>query len=159
MTLHSAKGLEFPLVFLAGMEEGLFPHNLSLHDAPRLEEERRLAYVGMTRAMRHLFLTYAERRRLHGSESVAPPSRFLSEIPTELLQEVRLRGAVTRPVSARATRDDAPFRLGQAVLHAKFGDGVVLGLEGDGASARVQVNFRDVGTKWLMLAYAKLQPL
>jgi DNA helicase-2/ATP-dependent DNA helicase PcrA len=159
MTLHSAKGLEFPLVFLAGMEEGLFPHNLSLHDAPRLEEERRLAYVGMTRAMRHLFLTYAERRRLHGSESVAPPSRFLSEIPTELLQEVRLRGDVTRPVSARATRDDAPFRLGQAVLHAKFGDGVVLGLEGDGASARVQVNFRDVGTKWLMLAYAKLQPL
>ena len=159
MTLHSAKGLEFPLVFLAGMEEGLFPHNLSLHDAPRLEEERRLAYVGMTRAMRHLFLTYAERRRLHGSESVAPPSRFLAEIPAELLQEVRLRGAVTRPVSARAVRDDAPFRLGQAVLHAKFGDGVVLGLEGDGANARVQVNFSDVGTKWLMLAYAKLQPL
>ena len=159
MTLHSAKGLEFPLVFLAGMEEGLFPHNLSLHDAPRLEEERRLAYVGMTRAMRHLFLTYAERRRLHGSESVAPPSRFLAEIPAELLQEVRLRGAVTRPVSARAVRDGAPFRLGQAVLHAKFGDGVVLGLEGDGANARVQVNFSDVGTKWLMLAYAKLQAL
>ncbi len=159
MTLHSAKGLEFPLVFLAGMEEGLFPHNLSLHDAPRLEEERRLAYVGMTRAMRHLFLTYAERRRLHGSESVAPPSRFLAEIPAELLHEVRLRGGVTRPVAAGRVRDDAPFRLGQAVLHAKFGDGVVLGLEGDGANARVQVNFRDAGPKWLMLAYAKLQAL
>ncbi|MDX1593988.1 MAG: DNA helicase II [Gammaproteobacteria bacterium] len=158
MTLHSAKGLEFPLVFLSGMEEGLFPHAMSLQDASRLEEERRLAYVGMTRAMRHLFLTYAERRRLHGSESVAPPSRFVGEIPVELLEEVRLRGRVTRPVTARP-RGDAPFRLGQAVLHARFGDGVVLGLEGDGANARVQVNFRDAGTKWLMLAYAKLQPL
>jgi DNA helicase-2/ATP-dependent DNA helicase PcrA len=160
MTLHSAKGLEFPLVFLCGLEEGLFPHNLSLHDPDRLEEERRLAYVGMTRAMRHLFLTYAERRRLHGNESVAPPSRFLAEIPPELIDEVRLRGTVTRPLAvASRSQPDAPFRLGQPVVHAKFGDGVVLGLEGDGANARVQVNFRDVGAKWLMLAYAKLQPL
>jgi DNA helicase-2/ATP-dependent DNA helicase PcrA len=160
MTLHSAKGLEFPLVFLCGLEEGLFPHNLSLHDPDRLEEERRLAYVGMTRAMRHLFLTYAERRRLHGNESVAPPSRFLAEIPPELIEEVRLRGAVSRPLAvAGRIPSDAPFRLGQPVVHAKFGDGVVLGLEGDGANARVQVNFRDVGAKWLMLAYAKLQPL
>jgi DNA helicase-2/ATP-dependent DNA helicase PcrA len=158
MTLHSAKGLEFPLVFLSGMEEGLFPHNLSLHDPTRLEEERRLAYVGMTRAMRHLFLTYAERRRLHGNESVAPPSRFIAEVPSELMQEVRLRGAVTRPVTAQA-QPSAPFRLGQPVFHDKFGDGVVLGLEGDGANARVQVNFRDAGAKWLMLAYAKLQSL
>ncbi|RLA37644.1 MAG: DNA helicase II, partial [Gammaproteobacteria bacterium] len=106
----------------------------------------------------HLFLTYAERRRLHGNESVAPPSRFIAEVPTELLHEVRLRGTVTRPVTARA-QPSAPFRLGQPVAHEKFGDGVVLGLEGDGANARVQVNFRDVGTKWLMLAYAKLQSL
>ncbi|HEY5790693.1 MAG TPA: DNA helicase II [Gammaproteobacteria bacterium] len=159
MTLHSAKGLEFPLVFLSGLEEGLFPHNLSLYDAARLEEERRLCYVGMTRAMRHLFLTYAERRRLHGSESLAPPSRFLGEIPAELLQEVRLRGSVTRPLAASRGGGDGPFRLGQPVFHAKFGDGVVLGLEGAGDNARVQVNFRDVGAKWLMLAYAGLQPL
>jgi DNA helicase-2/ATP-dependent DNA helicase PcrA len=158
MTLHSAKGLEFPLVFLSGMEEGLFPHNMSLHDPGRLEEERRLAYVGMTRAMRHLFLTYAERRRLHGSESVAPPSRFVGEVPAELLHEVRLRGTVSRPVAATA-RTDAPFRLGQSVFHDKFGDGIVLNLEGDGASARVQVNFERVGAKWLMLAYARLQAL
>ena len=160
MTLHSAKGLEFPLVFLCGLEEGLFPHNLSLYDAERLEEERRLAYVGLTRAMRHLCLTYAERRRLHGSESMNPPSRFVGEVPVELLQEVRLRGTVTRPVAAAtAGAAGAPFRLGQAVVHDKFGDGIVLGLEGDGANARVQVNFDGVGAKWLMLAYARLQPL
>lgn len=168
MTLHSAKGLEFPLVFLCGMEEGLFPHRMSIAEAPRLEEERRLCYVGMTRAMRHLYLTCAERRRLHGTETASPPSRFIGELPAGLLQEVRLRGTVSRPYTAaagvasfsRAAAEAAsPFRLGQPVAHAKFGDGVVLNLEGQGQQARVQVNFRDVGAKWLMLAYAKLQPL
>jgi DNA helicase-2/ATP-dependent DNA helicase PcrA len=158
MTLHSAKGLEFPLVFLCGLEEGLFPHNLSLYEAARLEEERRLCYVGMTRAKRHLFLTYAERRRLHGTESAMPPSRFLGEIPSDLIQEVRLGGTLSRPRAA-VPSGDGSLRLGQAVHHAKFGDGVVLGLEGDGHTARVHVNFREAGAKWLMLAYARLAPL
>jgi DNA helicase-2/ATP-dependent DNA helicase PcrA len=100
MTLHSAKGLEFPLVFIGGMEEGLFPHSMSAEDPERLEEERRLCYVGMTRAMSQLVLTHAESRRLHGSETYPVPSRFLREIPTELVEEVRARPKVSRPYTA-----------------------------------------------------------
>ncbi|MBK1702494.1 DNA helicase II [Thiococcus pfennigii] len=162
MTLHSAKGLEFPIVFLAGMEEGLFPHSLSREDPPRLEEERRLCYVGMTRAMRHLYLTHAEKRRLHGSENHPFPSRFLREIPADLLEEVR-GGGVAGPaqVAAAAARSRAEaggLALGQRVVHPKFGEGVVLDSEGSGSKTRVQVNFASAGTKWLVLAYARLEP-
>ena len=108
MTLHSAKGLEFPLVFLAGMEENLFPHRMSLEEPGRLEEERRLCYVGITRAMEKLMITYAESRRLHGSETFNTPSRFIREIPAQLLQEVRLHGTVTQPVS-RSPRPRCPI--------------------------------------------------
>ncbi len=163
MTLHSAKGLEFPLVFLAGMEEGLFPHRMSAEDPSRLEEERRLCYVGMTRAMRQLFLTYAEVRRLYGQENYTRPSRFIREIPPKLVEEVRLRGGVSQPLynpnrSREAAPTEAGLRLGQHVLHPKFGEGVVVAAEGQGAQARVQVNFGSVGSKWLVLAYAKLEP-
>ncbi len=170
MTLHSAKGLEFPIVFLTGLEEGLFPHSLSAEDPNRLEEERRLCYVGMTRAMHQLFLTHAETRRLHGREEYPFPSRFLREIPPELTEEVR-GGGVSRPGPAaygraagfqagRATDSQVEtggFRLGQRVLHPKFGEGVVLSSEGQGAQARIQVNFKGVGAKWLVLAYARLE--
>ncbi|HEB95002.1 MAG TPA: DNA helicase II [Sedimenticola thiotaurini] len=161
MTLHSAKGLEFPLVFIAGLEEGLFPHSMSSEDPERLEEERRLCYVGMTRAMEQLCLCYAESRRLHGSDSYPLPSRFLREIPAELIREVRSRPQVSRPVHLPRSgpdEDDGPgFRLGQRVVHPKFGEGVVLSAEGQGGSARVQVNFEAAGTKWLVLAYANLE--
>ncbi len=164
MTLHSAKGLEFPLVFIGGLEEGLFPHSMSSEDPERLEEERRLCYVGMTRAMEQLYLCYAESRRLHGSENYPLPSRFLREIPAELIQEVRVRPQVTRPVYApssgtRFTDSEAGYRLGQRVAHPKFGEGVVLNAEGQGDSARVHVNFESVGAKWLVVGYANLQPL
>jgi DNA helicase-2/ATP-dependent DNA helicase PcrA len=159
MTLHSAKGLEFPLVFLAGMEENLFPHRMSLEEAGRLEEERRLCYVGITRAMEKLVISYAESRRLHGSETFNTPSRFIREIPAELLQEVRLHTSVTRPVSsfAQAEVPDTGLSLGQRVYHQIFGEGVVLNFEGRGSSARVEVNFDDEGSKWLVLQYANLQ--
>ena len=168
MTLHSAKGLEFPLVFLCGMEEGLFPHSMSANDPSRLEEERRLCYVGMTRAREHLILSSAERRRLHGSETYSLPSRFIGEIPDEFLLEVRPRVQVARPVMtstrvapSRAVFEDVPngLRLGQRVTHAKFGEGIVLSHEGAGAQARVQVNFERAGAKWLVLAYANLQTM
>jgi DNA helicase-2/ATP-dependent DNA helicase PcrA len=136
MTLHSAKGLEFPVVFLCGLEDGLFPHQRSVTDVQGLEEERRLCYVGTTRAMRQLYLTYAEQRRMHGVDSYAAPSRFIAEIPAELVEEVRPKVQVTRPaympsrsVGGTTPRfyDEAPggFRLGQRVRHQKFGDGVV----------------------------------
>jgi DNA helicase-2/ATP-dependent DNA helicase PcrA len=168
MSLHAAKGLEFPLVFLTGMEEGLFPHQRSLEEPGRLEEERRLCYVGMTRAMRRLYLTYAEVRRLHGAELYTSPSRFLGEVPPELLVEVRAQAHLTRPWqrSASASAINAEhgppaggMRLGQRVRHEKFGEGVVTSCEGRGEHARVQVNFQGTGSKWLVLAYAKLQPL
>jgi DNA helicase-2/ATP-dependent DNA helicase PcrA len=164
MTLHSAKGLEFKLVFLVGMEEGLFPSQQSVDDVGRLEEERRLCYVGMTRAMQQLYLTYAESRRLYGRETYPRPSRFLREIPAEFLQEVRMRATISRPVTAvqaKATSLQATgsYKLGQRVSHAKFGEGVVLQLEGAGAQERVQINFKQAGVKWLMLAYAKLEVL
>ncbi len=164
MSLHSAKGLEFPLVFLTGMEEALFPHQRSMEEPGRLEEERRLCYVGMTRAMQHLYMTYAEVRRLHGREHYTSPSRFLSEIPEEYLQEVR-SPMISRPVVRRYSKTDSAgdningLKLGSRVHHNKFGDGTVLNLEGQGESARVQINFEDVGSKWLVLAYASLQPI
>jgi len=168
MTLHSAKGLEFPYVFLVGMEEGLFPHKMSLEEPGRLEEERRLAYVGITRAMRQLIMTYAETRRLYGSETYNKVSRFVREIPAGLVQEVRLSNTVSRPFGgakapasslfANANIPQTAFNLGQRVQHAVFGEGVILNFEGSGAQARVQVNF-DEGSKWLMLGYAKLEAL
>jgi len=160
MTLHAAKGLEFPAVFMCGMEEGLFPHQRSSDDPDRLEEERRLCYVGMTRAQQLLTLCHAQGRRLHGSDYFPAPSRFLAELPAELLEEVRLGGRLepgARPAFAPASLDDGEFRLGQRVAHAKFGEGVVLKYEGQGAHARVQVHFKRAGSKWLMLAYANLQ--
>jgi DNA helicase-2/ATP-dependent DNA helicase PcrA len=163
MTLHSAKGLEFPLVFLTGLEEGLFPHQRSFSDLDGLEEERRLCYVGMTRAMRHLYLSYAEQRRLHGVDSYGQVSRFVREVPEDLIEEVRPRVQVSRPVAVGRFRPEEPavggVRLGARVRHGKFGEGVVLNLEGSGAHARVQVSFERQGTKWLMVQYANLEPL
>ena len=163
MTIHSAKGLEFKTVFLVGMEDGLFPSQQSIDDIARLEEERRLCYVGMTRAMQHLYLSYAESRRLYGRESYPRPSRFIREIPTDLIQEIRVRTAINRPVTQLQSRShsslntDATFKLGTRVSHAKFGEGVVLQLEGSGAQERIQINFIEVGIKWLMISYANLE--
>ncbi|WP_345956465.1 DNA helicase II [Pseudomonas fulva] len=169
MTLHSAKGLEFPYVFLVGMEEDLFPHKMSLEEPGRLEEERRLAYVGITRAMRQLVMTYAETRRLYGSETYNKVSRFVREIPAGLVQEVRLSNSVSRPFGtpktalnshlfANADIPETAFSLGQRVQHSVFGEGVILNFEGSGAQARVQVNFAE-GSKWLMMGYAKLEAI
>ncbi|MDE1921811.1 MAG: DNA helicase II [Gammaproteobacteria bacterium] len=162
MTLHSAKGLEFGMVFLAGMEDGLFPHQRSAADPAGLEEERRLCYVGMTRAMRRLFVTYAEQRRLYGVDTYGQPSRFLAEIPSDLIEEIRPRIQVSRPVFTprrAAVEEAAPsgMRMGSRVRHGKFGEGVILNFEGNGPHARIQVNFERQGTKWLMLSYANLE--
>jgi len=166
MTMHSAKGLEFPLVFMSGMEDGLFPHQRSIADPSGLEEERRLCYVGITRAKQTLYATYAEQRRLHGMDNFSQPSRFIAEIPDEYIEEIRPRVQVTRPVRSMSrsskSRSTAPgaelgIRLGQRVRHGKFGDGVILNCEGQGAHARVEVNFETAGTKWLVLSYANLQ--
>ncbi|MGB4248022.1 MAG: DNA helicase II [Pseudohongiellaceae bacterium] len=168
MTLHSAKGLEFPLVFLAGMEEGLFPHKMSMDGLAGLEEERRLCYVGITRAMSKLYLTHAESRRLHGDVNITRPSRFIREIPAELIEHVRIKSTITRPSAfygrpaPSLVQDDIPdagISLGSRVRHGKFGEGVVLNCEGHGANARVQVNFHEAGSKWLVLSYAKLEVL
>lgn len=159
MTLHSAKGLEFPVVFLAGCEEELFPHYLSMNDPKAMEEERRLCYVGITRAMRKLFMSYAEVRRIHGKESYHRPSRFLHEIPVELINEIRFRTKVTRPSSSlgSAYKPEAQgqFRIGQEVRHRIFGDGTVLDCEGDGEDMKVKVRFANsqVGTKTLIAGY------
>lgn len=163
MTMHSAKGLEFPLVFLSGMEDGLFPHQRSISDPKGLEEERRLCYVGITRAMRTLYISYAEQRRLHGMESFSQPSRFIAEIPDQHLEEIRPKVQVSMPLRSpspgRTTVRqgfEIGIRLGQRVRHKTFGDGVILNCEGQGAHARVQVNFEAAGTKWLVLSYANL---
>ena len=163
MTMHSAKGLEFPLVFLCGMEDGLFPHQRSVTDPDGLEEERRLCYVGITRAKQTLFLTHAEQRRMHGTDNFSQRSRFISEIPDEYIEELRPRVQVSRPLQPRASRaasksveSDIGIQLGQRVRHGKFGDGVILNYEGQGAHARVEVNFETSGTKWLVLSYANL---
>jgi DNA helicase-2/ATP-dependent DNA helicase PcrA len=164
MTLHSAKGLEFPVVLMTGMEDGLFPHRRTIEDPDGLEEERRLCYVGTTRAMSELYLTYAEQRRLYGVDSVCQPSRFIGEIPGELIEEVRPRIHVSRPLYRRpgiersgVVEPEGAVRLGQRVKHGKFGEGVVLNCEGAGAHARVQVNFATCGTKWLVMSYANLE--
>ena len=177
MTLHSAKGLEFPQVFLAGVEEGLFPHKMSIEEPGRLEEERRLCYVGITRAMQKLYITYAESRRLHGQDNYNRPSRFIKEIPNELIEEVRLNASVSRPMTSRYNNDDTGsslfgssslsssaipetnLALGQRVNHSKFGEGTVLNFEGSGAKARVQVNFDYEGSKWLVVGFANLQTI
>lgn len=200
MTLHSAKGLEFPIVFLVGMENGLFPNQRTIDDGS-LEEERRLAYVGITRARKQLYLSYAEVRRIHGQEQLGAPSMFLRDIPAETLVETRPRaGGVLRPAFDRGARDggyggfggggyssgygreryvaaaDAPpprtkmtaattgegpggHRLGDRVRHPKFGEGTILSFDGDGDRTRVEIKFREAGTKWLMLSYANLQAL
>lgn len=172
MTMHAAKGLEFPLVFLAGMEEGLFPHNMSLEDPHRLEEERRLCYVGITRAMKKLYLTYAEVRRIHGNEVYHRASRFVKEIPAECLEEVRLKTSIKRPYdtaspshtttssfvdrNAALSNESGTFTIGQQVVHPSFGEGTILNFEGSGEHTRVQIRFAQAGTKWLVAAYAKL---
>jgi len=161
MTLHTAKGLEFPVVFLCGMEDGLFPHQRSLNDAEGLEEERRLCYVGTTRAMKQLFMTYADQRRLHGQDNFGTPSRFISEIPEELIEEVRPRIQISRPVAAgrfRAPVEElAPgVKLGARVRHKKFGEGVILKVEGQGPQANIQVNFASLGVKIMMLEYLEV---
>ncbi|RYV03311.1 DNA helicase II [Shewanella sp. OPT22] len=175
MTLHSAKGLEFPQVFMAGVEEGLFPSKMALEEGDRLDEERRLCYVGMTRAMEKLTITHAESRRIYGREDYSRPSRFLKEIPEEYKDEIRIKTQVSIPQSSRMSstpqrkssfsqakpaftqNNDSGFNVGQRVMHAKFGEGRVMELEGAGPQARIQVNFDDVGVKKLVIAYAKLE--
>ena len=151
------------MVFLAGMEDGLFPHMMSLEEPGRLEEERRLCYVGITRAMKLLYLTYAESRRINGNETMSRASRFISEIPEDVIEEVRLRSSVVRPRASTARIANevvgTDLKLGQRVLHQKFGEGVILNYEGEGSSARVQVNFVDAGSKWLVMGYANLKPV
>jgi len=160
MTLHSAKGLEFPFVFLVGLEEGLFPSARSLDESNRLEEERRLAYVGITRAREKLTITYAESRRMHGTELYGTPSRFIREIPEKLIHTIRAKtpsyGNSNR-FNSSLSENTSAFYMGQTVSHATFGEGVIIQFEGSGAHGRVQVNFARDGYKWLVLAYAKLQ--
>ena len=164
MTLHAAKGLEFSLVFIVGLEEGLFPSSMSMEEPGRLEEERRLCYVGITRACQQLVLTYAESRRRYGTESYYnSPSRFIDEIPADLITEVRPRAMIAKPVhsgtKAGLFAKDTGIRIGCSVIHAKFGKGVVMDCEGAGSSARVQVKFEKEGYKWLVLSYANLDVL
>lgn len=164
MTIHTAKGLEFPMVFMAGVEEGMFPSQMTNEEPGRMEEERRLCYVGMTRAMVKLYITYAESRRLYGQDKYHTASRFIREIPSDCVEEVRLKATISRPIHNRfsqatshASFEETGFQLGEKVVHRKFGEGIVLNYEGSGEHARVQVNFDEFGTKWLVLAYAKLE--
>ena len=172
MTLHSAKGLEFPLVFMIGVEEGLFPSQQSFEDASRLEEERRLAYVGITRAEKQLMITYASRRRLHGQEFFPAPSRFIKELPQDCVEMVRMSGGSVAPAFGsgqsynqgfgqggawQTSTNETGFKCGEPVFHQKFGEGVVLATEGSGDHARIQVNFTHAGAKWLVTAYANLE--
>ncbi len=165
MTLHSAKGLEFPLVFMCGMEEGLFPHQRSAEEEGRLQEERRLCYVGITRAREQLVLSYAEHRRLYGKEIYPMPSSFIGEIPAEFIQEIRPKSSYSAPsdnysqssYSYQQINNDTGLSIGQRVQHQTFGEGTVLNYEGQGKSARVEVNFDQAGSKWLVLSYANLE--
>jgi DNA helicase II / ATP-dependent DNA helicase PcrA len=177
MTIHSAKGLEFHTVFVTGLEEGLFPHENSLNEMTGVEEERRLMYVAVTRARRRLYLSLAQSRMLHGQVRYSVASRFIDEIPRELVQWLsprERRGAFdvdrsqwssmalapsvsTAGAGPRATPAAPSWRIGQSVRHAKFGLGVIIDAEGRGSDARVQVNFRDAGVKWLALDYARLE--
>lgn len=167
MTLHSAKGLEFPLVFMTGVEEGLFPSQQSMDEAGRLEEERRLCYVGMTRAMQKLVITYAEQRRIYGTDMLHRVSRFIGEMPSDALHHVRMKVPAYSSPSAPAMGrfhsgasheafEQTGFQLGQRVRHSKFGEGTVLNYEGTGPQSRIQINFDDAGSKWLVVAYARL---
>lgn len=170
MTLHSAKGLEFPVVFICGLEEGLFPHHFSAEDPVRLEEERRLCYVGITRAMQQLYITYAQRRRVFGLEESRRVSRFVREIPEHLIEEKSRRLNINKPayipeihsefvqhMSQDVEHNGSGYNLGQRVRHPKFGVGKVVDFEGNGESAKVSVFFEGVGTKCLSLMYAKLE--
>jgi DNA helicase-2/ATP-dependent DNA helicase PcrA len=168
MTVHSAKGLEFDVVFLTGLEEGLFPHEQSVSERDGLEEERRLAYVAITRARNRLYLSHAQTRMLHGQTRYNIPSRFLEEIPEALLKWLTPRFSKQKafsmdfsrkgePILKKQPRDTGGFRIGQNVTHPKFGSGVVIDAEGQGTDARVQVNFGGAGVKWLAVAVAKLQ--
>ena len=163
MTLHSAKGLEFPRVFMVGVEEGIFPSFMSLEEAGRLEEERRLAYVGITRAKKKLTICYAESRRLYGKEERHLPSRFISELPEECIQTVRLRGTVTRAYNQSAVgstpilSNDSGWKTGQKVRHEKFGQGMVINVEGTDNNTRLQIAFQGQGIKWLIAHLAKLE--
>ncbi len=164
MTMHSAKGLEFPLVFMVGMEEGMFPSSRTTEEVGRLEEERRLCYVSMTRAMQKLYLTHAEMRRLYGKDNFHKPSRFLKEIPEHFIDEVRMKAQVSRPVSTgrfsqttvNENFNQTGFSLGQRVEHPTFGEGTIINYEGSGPQSRVQVAFNGQGIKWLVTQYAKL---
>jgi DNA helicase-2/ATP-dependent DNA helicase PcrA len=169
MTVHSAKGLEFDAVFMGGLEEGLFPHDQSLVEHDGLEEERRLAYVAITRARKRLYLSFAQTRMLHGQTRYSLPSRFLEEIPEGLKKWLTPRIArrrefehayPARPKKEKFFQDTSAeigFRIGQNVTHPKFGAGVIVDAEGDGNDARVQVNFGRQGVKWLAVSMAKLQ--
>ena len=166
MTMHSAKGLEFKLVLITGLEESLFPHGRSMESVSQLEEERRLCYVAITRAMEKLYITHAESRRLHGTDTFNPPSRFLREIPKDLINEIRPRAQTNIPYNRKDFKEikmefeeEIGIALGQKVKHKKFGEGIVLNYEGSGDSARVQVNFDSSGTKWLVMAYANLDKI
>ena len=166
MTMHSAKGLEFKLVLITGLEESLFPHGRSMETVSQLEEERRLCYVAITRAMEKLYITHAESRRLHGTDTFNPPSRFLREIPKDLINEIRPRAQTNIPYNRKDFKEikmefeeEIGIALGQKVKHKKFGEGIVLNYEGSGDSARVQVNFDSSGTKWLVMAYANLDKI
>tara|TARA_B100000287_G_C20671362_1_gene793499 strand:- start:877 stop:3045 length:2169 start_codon:yes stop_codon:yes gene_type:complete len=163
MTIHSAKGLEFKYVFMIGMEESLFPHSRSIENINELEEERRLCYVGITRARQKLYLTYTEFRRLYGQDSYNPPSRFINEIPNEHLNFVRpkqsYRSSFFGTVSSQISDTEHPFKLGEIVKHKVFGEGVVLSIEGQGDASRMQINFNTAGTKWLVTAYANLEKI
>ncbi|MBY3751472.1 DNA helicase II [Vibrio parahaemolyticus] len=167
MTLHSAKGLEFPLVFMVGVEEGMFPSQMSAEEAGRLEEERRLCYVGMTRAMQKLYITYAEMRRLYGQDKYHKPSRFIRELPETCLDEVRMKAQVSRPASSgrfsqtavKENFNETGFSLGSRVMHPKFGEGTIINFEGSGPQSRVQIAFNGEGIKWLVTAYSRLEKL
>ncbi|KMT65070.1 DNA helicase II [Catenovulum maritimum] len=167
MTLHSAKGLEFPLVFMVGVEEGMFPSLQTSEESGRMEEERRLCYVGMTRAMQKLYISYAETRRIYGKDQYHAPSRFIKEIPAECVTEIRLNNQVSRPYNTgrfsqekvTETFNETGLELGQSVLHHKFGPGVITNFEGSGEQSRVEINFKHAGTKLLVVAYARLEPL
>ena len=175
MTVHSAKGLEFHTVFITGLEEGLFPHQNSQREDGGLDEERRLMYVAITRARRRLYLTFAQSRMLHGQVSYGMASSFLRELPEGLLHWLTPRFSARRtfessshetgsyvnafassPAEKAPPSPKAMWHVGQRVFHQKFGEGIITGVEGSGADARVQVNFKRAGSKWLALEYAKL---
>ena len=163
MTIHSAKGLEFKYVFMIGMEESLFPHSRSVENINELEEERRLCYVGITRARHKLYLTYTEFRRLYGQDSYNPPSRFIKEIPNDYLEFIRPKQSYRSSFFGASVSDNidsgTPFNLGDIVRHKVFGEGVVLSIEGQGNASRIQINFNSEGTKWLITAYANLEKI